>query len=159
MKNKVFMRYDNIEDFVLSGKGIGVLIHENRFTYEKKGLKKIIDLGEFWEKETGGPIPLGGIAVKKNTANDVQIKIDSLIKKSIEYAYSKYPELNDYIRNHSQEMSEEVMRKHIDLYVNNYSIDLGVEGRHAVKKLVEVFCRQHNGINLPENIFLETTAL
>jgi 1,4-dihydroxy-6-naphthoate synthase len=137
-KNKVFLRYDKIEDFVLSGKGLGVIIHENRFTYQEKGLHKIIDLGDYWEKETGNPIPLGGIVIKKELGEEVRNKVDALIRKSIEYAYSKYPELNDYIRSHSQEMSEEVMRKHIDLYVNDYSLDLGEKGREAVDRLVDI---------------------
>jgi 1,4-dihydroxy-6-naphthoate synthase len=138
-KNKVFLRYDEIENFVLAGKGLGVIIHENRFTYEAKGLLKITDLGDYWEKETGFPIPLGGIVVKKTVQPIIQQQIDMLIKQSIEYAFSNYPQLNDYIRSHAQEMSEEVMRKHIDLYVNNYSLDLGEDGRAAVTKLLEVF--------------------
>ena len=124
---------------MLAGKGIGVIIHENRFTYRQKGLKKIVDLGDYWEQQTAYPIPLGGIVIKKNIDDSTQKKIDTLIKKSIEYAFSNYPLLNDYIRSHAQEMSEEVMRKHIDLYVNNYSIDLGSEGKAAVKKLLDVY--------------------
>ena len=77
--NKVFLRYDEIEDFVLAGKGLGVIIHENRFTYESKGLKKIIDLGDYWEKETGSAIPLGGIVINRSIDNSLQLKIDSLI--------------------------------------------------------------------------------
>ena len=138
-KKKIFLRYNEIEDFVLSGKGLGVIIHENRFTYAEKGLHKITDLGDYWEKQTGNPIPLGGIVIKKDIAVSIKEKVDALIKKSIEYAYTKYPELNDYIRSHSQEMSEEVMRKHIDLYVNDYSLDLGEEGKAAVKKLLDVY--------------------
>lgn len=137
--NKIFLRYDAIENFVLAGKGIGVIIHENRFTYQQKGLKKIVDLGDYWEQQTAYPIPLGGIVIKKNIDDSTQKKIDTLIKKSIEYAFSNYPLLNDYIRSHAQEMSEEVMRKHIDLYVNSYSIDLGSEGKAAVKKLLDVY--------------------
>ncbi|MEO8770265.1 MAG: 1,4-dihydroxy-6-naphthoate synthase [Ferruginibacter sp.] len=138
-KNKVFLRYDEIENFVLDNKGFGVIIHENRFTYQEKGLIKITDLGDYWEQQTGNPIPLGGIVVKKNFPTDLQHKIDRLIKKSIEYAFSNYPELNDYIRSHAQEMSEDVMRKHIDLYVNDYSLDIGDKGRDAVSKLMEVY--------------------
>jgi 1,4-dihydroxy-6-naphthoate synthase len=138
-KNKVFLRYDQIENFVLENKGLGVIIHENRFTYEQKGLKKIVDLGDFWERSTGKAIPLGGIVINKNIDTIVQQKIDALIRESIEYAFSKYPELNDYIRLHSQEMSEAVMRKHIDLYVNQYSIALGSEGKAAIKKLMDVY--------------------
>lgn len=153
-KNKIFMRYDEIENFVLQNKGLGVIIHENRFTYEQKGLFKITDLGDYWERKTGNPIPLGGIVVKKNTDTVVQQKIDRLIKKSIEYAYAEYPALNDYIRDHSQEMSEEVMRKHIELYVNEYSLDLGIIGKNAIRKLITVY----NETNLQkisiENIFI-----
>jgi 1,4-dihydroxy-6-naphthoate synthase len=143
-KNKVFLRYDQIENFVLENKGLGVIIHENRFTYAEKGLKKIVDLGDFWEQTTGSAIPLGGIVIKKSINISVQRKVDALIKQSIEYAFSKYPELNDYIRVHSQEMSEEVMRKHIDLYVNNYSIALGKEGKSAINKLLEVYRQTNN---------------
>lgn len=138
-KKKIFLRYDAIEDFVSSGRGLGVIIHENRFTYADKGLKKIIDLGDFWEKETGNAIPLGGIVVKRETDMSIQKEIDRLIKKSIEYAFGNYPQLNDYIRNNAQEMSEDVMRKHIDLYVNDYSISLGEEGKKTVKKLMDVY--------------------
>jgi 1,4-dihydroxy-6-naphthoate synthase len=156
-KNKIFLRYDEIENFVLANKGLGVIIHENRFTYQQKGLKKIIDLGDYWEKETANPIPLGGIVIKRNVGTNVQQQIDILIKKSIEYAYTKYPELNDYIRMHSQEMSEDVIRKHIDLYVNHYSLNLGDEGKAAIIKLLDVY----ETINPEEffstnNIFVES---
>ncbi len=144
-KNKIFLRYDEIENFVLSGKGLGVIIHENRFTYKEKGLIKITDLGDYWEKKTGFPIPLGGIVVKKTVGSIIQQQIDVLIKKSIEYAFLKYPMLSDYTRKHAQEMSEEVMRKHIDLYVNNYSLNLGQEGRAAVEKLMRVYSTTDNG--------------
>lgn len=137
-KNKVFLRYDEIEGFVLQGEGLGVIIHENRFTYSDKGLKKVRDLGEFWEDKTGYPIPLGGIAVKKSIPVQIQQLVDTLIRKSIEYAFSNYPAINDYVRSHSQEMNEDVMRKHIDLYVNEYSVNLGSEGIEAVKMLLEV---------------------
>jgi 1,4-dihydroxy-6-naphthoate synthase len=147
-KNKVFLRYDEIEQFVLANKGLGVIIHENRFTYQDKGLIKIIDLGDYWEKETNNPIPLGGIVIRRSYGIELQQKIDRLIRKSIEYAFGNYPELTDYIRIHSQEMSEDVMRKHIDLYVNNYSIDLGTEGKSAIHKLVDVY-KQTRADTLP----------
>ena len=139
-KHKVFLRYDEIENFVLEGKGLGVIIHENRFTYETKGLHKIIDLGEYWEKETALPIPLGGIAVTRSLDKQISLRIDKLIRKSIEFAYKHhYNELTDYVKKHAQEMNEEIMRKHIDLYVNNFSLDLGEAGKKAVKKLIEVY--------------------
>jgi 1,4-dihydroxy-6-naphthoate synthase len=150
---KVFLRYDEIESFVLEGKGLGVIIHENRFTYLDKGLKKIIDLGEFWENENHVPIPLGGIVVKRNLDKKIQQKIDGLIKKSIEYAFSNYPELNDYICSHAREMSEEVMRKHIDLYVNNYSLSLGDVGRNAISKMME-FLNKKNEMVVLSDLFV-----
>jgi len=139
-KKKVFLRYDEIENFVLEEKGLGVIIHENRFTYADKGLHKITDLGDFWEKETGNAIPLGGIVIKRSIDMQLCIQVDKLIRKSIEYAYDNhYTELTGYVKGHSQEMSEAVMRKHIDLYVNNYSIDLGSTGKNAVSKLLQVY--------------------
>lgn len=144
--NKVFLRYDEIEDFVLANKGLGVIIHENRFTYAQKGLHKIVDLGDYWEKNTGSAIPLGGIVTRKNFDTLLQRKIDRLIKESISFAFAAYPHLADYIRMHAQEMSEDVMRSHIDLYVNDYSIDLGPEGKSAVNTLLKVY-EQTNGVS------------
>lgn len=137
-KNKVFLRFDEIEQFVADGKGLGVIIHENRFTYKERGLFKVVDLGDFWEQETGNPIPLGGIVANKKLNVELQQKLDGLIKKSLEYSFFNYPELTDYIRDHAQEMSESVMRQHIDLYVNSYSLSLGEKGKSAVTKLMEV---------------------
>ncbi|MEY2916479.1 MAG: hypothetical protein RIS73_193, partial [Bacteroidota bacterium] len=155
VKNKIFLRYDEIENFVLENKGLGVIIHENRFTYQAKGLHKIIDLGDFWEKQTDNPIPLGGIVINRNFDLQLQQKVDSLIKKSIEYAFSNYPLLNDYIRKHSQEMSEDVMRKHIDLYVNNYSIELGENGKAAVKYLLSIYQKNNPSVTfLQQEIFV-----
>ena len=155
-KNKIFMRYDEIENFVLAGKGLGVIIHENRFTYEGKGLHKIRDLGDYWEKETGNPIPLGGIVVKRSADRLISLQVDKLIRESIEYAYQNhYKDLTAYVKKHSQEMSEDVMRKHIDLYVNDYSIDLGDDGKTAVEKLLNIHQLINTGKPLPFNeIFL-----
>lgn len=139
-KNKVFLRYDEIENFVLEGKGLGVIIHENRFTYAGKGLHKITDLGDYWEKETGNSIPLGGIVIRRSVDVTIARQVDSLIKKSIEYAYhNHFDELAAYVKDHSQEMSEAVMRKHINLYVNDHSLDLGITGKNAVIKLLDVY--------------------
>jgi 1,4-dihydroxy-6-naphthoate synthase len=155
-KNKVFKRYDEIENAVLDSDDIlGVIIHENRFTYMNKGLYKIVDLGNYWEEKTLLPIPLGGIVGKKNIDESILKQVDSLIRKSIEYSFSKYPFISDYIKDHSQEMEEEVMKKHIDLYVNNYSLDLGADGKNAVRKFMEVYRKNHGIENPPvDNIFL-----
>ena len=144
-KNKIFLRYNEIEDFVLSGSSVsqrsqklGVIIHENRFTYESRGLKKIIDLGDFWQEKTGFPIPLGGIIGKRNIDSHLLKKVDGLINASISYAFNNYPKLSDYVRNNSLEMEERIMRNHIDLYVNNYSLMLGKEGKMAVTEFLKI---------------------
>ena len=150
------MIFSEIENAVLNGKvDAGVIIHENRFTYADKGLQKIADLGDYWEKKTGHPIPLGGIVIKRTMQPLIKKQVDLLIRQSIAFAFAAYPELNDYIRVHSQEMSESVMRKHIELYVNDHSIDLGATGKAAVIKLLEVFA-ETKGINKisGDNIFV-----
>ncbi|MEO5562583.1 MAG: 1,4-dihydroxy-6-naphthoate synthase [Chitinophagaceae bacterium] len=138
--NKKFMIFSAIEDAVVNGEtDLGVIIHENRFTYQQKGLHKVMDLGEYWEEKKKAPIPLGGIAIKRSFDKATAIKVDKLIRKSLEYAFSNYPFITDYVKEHSQAMQEEVMRQHIDLYVNNYSLDLGNEGKDAINTLHEVF--------------------
>jgi 1,4-dihydroxy-6-naphthoate synthase len=130
--------FSAIETAVLNGDfDAGLIIHENRFTYEAKGLKKIIDLGEFWESETGAPIPLGGIVVKRALPDDVKQRVNRVLRRSVEYAFAHRAASLPYVREHAQEMSEEVMYRHIDLYVNEYSVDLGREGRRAVDLLFE----------------------
>ena len=148
--NKVFLRYDEIEDFVLSPDAdnhLGVIIHENRFTYQDRGLHKIIDLGNYWEEKMAAPIPLGGIIAKRSIDGSLLATIDGLIKQSIEFAFKRYPELSDYIRSNAQEMSEEVMRKHIDLYVNKFSVDLGPVGQSAIKTLLSAYDKSLSEIN------------
>lgn len=115
----------------------GLIIHENRFTYEAKGLKKIIDLGEFWERETGAPIPLGGIVVNRSLPGDVKQTVNRVVRRSVEHAFAHRTDSLTFVRAHAQEMSEDVMYRHIDLYVNEYSVDLGAEGRRAVQLLFE----------------------
>jgi 1,4-dihydroxy-6-naphthoate synthase len=138
-KNKQFLVFNEIESAVLNGDvDAGVIIHENRFTYQDKGLVKLMDLGSYWEEKLNSPIPLGGIIMQNKFDISIQLKIESLIKKSVEYAFENYPLITEYVRSHAQEMSESVMRQHIDLYVNNYSIDLGEEGRKAVDTLLTV---------------------
>ena len=138
--NKKFMIFSEIEDTVLNGDAdLGVIIHENRFTYQEKGLYKVIDLGEYWEEKTGMPVPLGGIAIKKTIDKLISMKVEVLIRKSIEYAFARYPSVSDYVKFHSQTMSEAVMRKHIDLYVNDFSISLGRTGKQAIEKMYALF--------------------
>jgi 1,4-dihydroxy-6-naphthoate synthase len=130
--------FSEIEGSLLDGRfDAGVIIHENRFTYEAKGLHKIVDLGEFWEQETGTPIPLGAIAVRRSLPRDVKARVNRLVRRSVEFAFAHRDASLPYVRAHAQEMSEEVMYKHIDLYVNQYSVDLGEDGRRAVALLFE----------------------
>jgi 1,4-dihydroxy-6-naphthoate synthase len=153
-KNKVFLRYNQIEEFVLANKGLGVIIHENRFTYEEKGLEKIIDLGDFWEQTIQCPIPLGGIVLKKEIDKKIALHVDGLLKQSIEYAYkNNYTQLTNYVKTNSQEMSEAVMKKHIDLYVNQYSIDLGDIGKNAIMQLLQAHPIHQNSFS-KEDIFV-----
>ncbi|WP_026769270.1 1,4-dihydroxy-6-naphthoate synthase [Asinibacterium sp. OR53] len=146
-QNKSFRVFHEIEQLVLDETvDLGVIIHENRFTYQQKGLHKLMDLGEYWERQTKVPIPLGGIVVKRNMETALAEKIDTLIRKSIDYAFAHYPHLSDYIKQHAQEMSEKVMRQHIDLYVNNYSLYLGTDGKQAVQTLLDVYTRMNNTV-------------
>lgn len=157
-KNKVFKVFNEIEPFVQSGEGLGVIIHENRFTYADKGLKKVVDLGDYWERTTGSPIPLGGIAGKRSLPLPVLKKLDSLIRHSIEHAYvNKYKDnLPDYIKEHAQEMSEEVMLQHINLYVNSFSFKLGKTGRDAVRNLMKVYKELHPQAGIGEKEIFAT---
>jgi len=138
--NKIFMRFDKIEEVVLSGQAdLGVIIHENRFTYGQKGLFKVTDLGEYWEERMNIPVPLGGIAIKKSVDRKLSLQVENLIRKSLEYAFGNYPLISDYVKHYSQEMNEQVMRQHIELYVNNYSLHLGEEGKKAIETLHTVY--------------------
>ena len=130
--------FSKIEESILNETfDAGVIIHENRFTYEKKGLKKIIDLGEWWESSTGSPIPLGGIVASRKLPREWLLKIDNMIRTSIRTAFADPAGAMPFVRKHAAEMEEEVMKQHIALYVNDYSIDLGHEGRKAVQLLFQ----------------------
>ena len=143
--DKIFLPFSAIEDALLNKEtDLGVIIHENRFTYQQKGLYKVKDLGEYWEEKMELPVPLGGIAINQSLKRSVALKINELIRKSIEFAFKNYPTIPDYVKQHAKEMNEEVMRQHIDLYVNNYSIDLGEEGKLAIESLHEVFLELNN---------------
>jgi 1,4-dihydroxy-6-naphthoate synthase len=137
-QNKTELPFSDIEGAVLDGRfDAGLIIHENRFTYEAKGLRKIIDLGEYWERNTGAPIPLGGIVVSRSLGTEVQQKMNRVMRRSVEYAFAHADASRSFVRAHAQEMSEDVMRQHIALYVNEYSVDLGPEGRRAVNTLFD----------------------
>ena len=137
-RSKTEMVFSQIADAVLAGEvDAGILIHEGRFTYEKMGLVKLLDLGQWWEETTGAPIPLGGIAVKRSLGKPVYDKVDALLKGSIEAAWKRFPKLSPFITKNAQEMKRDVMRQHIELYVNEFTTELGVEGEKALQVLQE----------------------
>jgi len=136
LKLKTAYLFSDIEEIILSGEAdAGVIIHENRFTYHSKGLKKIVDLGELWESQTGLPIPLGGIIVKRELPKEVKLKINRVLRRSVEYALQNPNDSLPFVRQHAQAMEEDVMRNHIQLYVNDFSVDLGEKGREAITTL------------------------
>ena len=133
------MVFNEIENALLNDAiDIGLIIHENRFTYIHKGLKKIIDLGEWWEKKYLLPIPLGGIVTRRDFEPELQLKINRVVKRSVEFALANPAQTMQYVRDHAQEMDEQVMQQHIALYVNDFSVDLGEEGKAAISALYEV---------------------
>ena len=140
VKKKIILVFNEIEDAILSGSAdAGVIIHENRFTYQQKGLKKILDLGEYWEGVTHSPIPLGGIAVNKSLGIETISKLNRIMRRSVDYAHEHPDDVMGFVRCHAQEMDEEVMKKHIALYVNPYTTDLGIEGNLAIQHLFNYF--------------------
>lgn len=131
------MVFSDIENAVLDGHvDAGVIIHENRFTYEAKGLVKISDLGDLWQKKTGEPIPLGGIVIRRNLSALTKQRVNNLLRESIKYAFANPEASSNYVKSHAQEMSDEVRKKHIQLYVNEFSLDLGMKGRAAILKFL-----------------------
>ncbi|MQA30348.1 MAG: 1,4-dihydroxy-6-naphthoate synthase [Luteitalea sp.] len=137
-RNKTELVFSAIESALLAGAyDAGLIIHENRFTYEAKGLKKILDLGEHWERVTAAPIPLGGMVIRRSFPDDLKQTVNRVLRRSVAYAFAHPDASLPFVREHAQAMSEEVMYRHIDLYVNEYSIDLGPEGRRAVATLFD----------------------
>jgi len=135
--NKKEMLFSEIEDALLGGKvEAGVIIHESRFTYEAQGLTKVVDLGEWWHEKTQMPIPLGGIVAKRSLGQKLISRINSLIRNSVQFALDNPEEPMPYVQQHAQEMDEEVMRQHIALYVNTYSVSMGEQGLHAVNQIL-----------------------
>ncbi len=155
-RNKTAFIFSDIEEAVVSGEtDLGLIIHENRFTYQDKGLKKVMDLGEYWENKMNVPIPLGGIAAKRTLGTPLAKQVSKLIAESLAYAFAQYPEVTGYVKDHSQTMSEQVMRQHIDLYVNNYSLQLGDDGKKAILELFKVYhSMQGNEKMITPDLFL-----
>ncbi|RKX44411.1 MAG: 1,4-dihydroxy-6-naphthoate synthase [Verrucomicrobia bacterium] len=139
LKNRVFMPFDQIMDAVASGKAdAGIIIHEGRFVFEERGFQCLEDLGEWWEGETGLPIPLGCIAAKKSLGSERIAEFEARLKSSIQTAFDDPASTTDYVKAHAQELEDTVIRKHIETYVNDFTLDLGEEGRAAINKLNEL---------------------
>ncbi len=156
IKNKPEYLFSDIEEAILEGKvDAGVIIHENRFTYQKKGLRKIVDLGEMWEEKTKSPIPLGGIVVHRKYPSEIQSKVNRVLKRSLQFAFDNPESSYGFVKQFAQEMEEDVMKSHINLYVNEFSLELGSEGKRAITTLYEEAIK--NGIirAIPEDIFVE----
>ncbi len=131
------MPFDKIMNSVVSGESdAGLIIHEGRFTFASYGLRQVLDLGTWWENETSLPIPLGGIMARRSLGDERIRAIDGILKKSIEFAFSNRSQPLKYIKEHAQELSDEVIKQHIDLYVNAYSLDLGDKGERAVNEFL-----------------------
>jgi len=156
-KNKQEMVFSDIEQKLLNDEiDLGLIIHENRFTYQDNGLQKVQDLGEFWETETKSAIPLGGIVVKRSLPLEIQQKVNRLVRKSVEFAFENPRSALPFIKLHAQEMDENVMYQHIDLYVNKYSVDLGIEGKKAICTLFEQAFEKGIIAKVDQNLFLNS---
>ncbi len=154
-KNKTEVLFSDVEDAVLENRAdAGLIIHENRFTYQQKGLVKIMDLGEHWEQTTGLPIPLGGIVVQRSLPAEDQAKINRVMRRSVEYAFAHPSEVMPFVRAHAQAMDDAVMQAHIDLYVSQFTVDLGTRGRAAILEMFRIAEAQQIIPNYDKNIFL-----
>jgi 1,4-dihydroxy-6-naphthoate synthase len=154
--DKVEMVFSEIEQAILDGKvDAGVIIHENRFTYQDKGLIEVADLGDFWEKLTGKPIPLGGIVANRRLPGEIIHRFNRSLQRSVEFALTQ-TQLSDFVRCNAQEMSVEVMRKHINLYVNKFSLNLGKAGKDAVLTLFQKALDHGIIDSIPDNLFMES---
>ena len=154
-KHKTELVFNEIESAVINGDfDAGLIIHEGRFTYQKKGLTKLIDLGDWWEQTTHAAIPLGGIVMRRSFDTQLCATVDKIIKDSLAWSWQRYPQLTRFVTDNAQEMEEDVMRQHIKLYVNDYTTDLGETGRKAIATLFEK--AKEGGLlagKMPESIF------
>lgn len=136
--NLLILPFHEIMAAVCSGKAdAGVIIHESRFTYQQQGLHKVLDLGQWWEEDSGCPIPLGGILAKRSLGAERIKRIDTALRASVEFAFANPQQPQDYIKQHAQELEDEVVRSHIELYVNDFSVNLGDEGIQAIETLFD----------------------
>jgi len=135
--NVIVMPFDRIMPAVRDGRvDAGVIIHESRFTYQRHGLTQIVDLGEWWERETGSAIPLGGILMRRDLGDDLVRRTEKALADSVDFAFAHTDLVWPTVRKHAQEMEDEVMRQHIALYVNDFTRDYGPEGEAAIARLL-----------------------
>lgn len=152
--NKTEYLFSEIENVVLSGEAdAGLIIHESRFTYQKKGLQKLADLGEFWEGMTGLPVPLGMIVINRRIPEETALAVSRIIQRSVEFAFEDPATSRDFVSENAREMEGEVMRKHIELYVNKFTINLGHEGRKAITELYRIASDKGIIPAMPERLF------
>jgi 1,4-dihydroxy-6-naphthoate synthase len=153
----VSMPFDLIMPAVESGDlDFGVIIHEGRFTYKNYGLICLLDLGKWWEEKTSLPIPLGGIAIRRDIAPETARRVETAIRESTLYGFTHRTETESYIKKYAREMSSAVIRRHIDLYVNDFTIEIGEQGKEAIEALFEMASLKWQGI---EECFLKTKCL
>jgi 1,4-dihydroxy-6-naphthoate synthase len=153
--NKTEYLFSSIEDALLREEvDAGLIIHETRFTYNKRGLQKIADMGEFWEKLTGLPIPLGTIAVNKRLPKETALKVNRIVRRSLEYAYHDSIASYDFVVANAKEMDSNVMNSHIKLFVNKFTINLGKDGKKAITELYRIAGEKQIIPSLPDRIFL-----
>jgi 1,4-dihydroxy-6-naphthoate synthase len=159
VKNKKEYLFSDIEAALLNEEvDGGVIIHETRFTYGKKGLLKIADLGEYWEKLTNRPIPLGTIVVKRSIPDEIALKVNRILKRSLEFAYKDSGPAFDFVVGNAREMDKNVMNSHIKMFVNDFTMDLGEEGHAAIEKFFRIGMERKAIPEMPERIFLSSPA-
>jgi 1,4-dihydroxy-6-naphthoate synthase len=157
--NKKEYIFSDIESALLNDEvDAGLIIHETRFTYHKKGLLKIADMGEYWEKLTGMPIPLGAIVINRSVPEEISLIVNRVLKRSLEYAYKDSIASFDFVVNNAQEMNKNVMNNHIKLFVNDFTLKLGNEGRAAIEKLFSLAGEMKVIPEIPQRIFLTSSG-
>lgn len=155
LQDKKEMVFSDIEDALINDEiDLGLIIHENRFTYAARGLHKVLDLGTFWEEQSGCAIPLGGIVVNRDLPFDVQLKVNRLVRNSVAYAFENPKSAIEFIKQHAQAMEEEVMYQHINLYVNEYTLDLGNAGKKAIDTLFDIAAKKHLIPELSKSLYV-----
>jgi len=153
--NKPEFLFSDIEDALMNDEvDAGLIIHETRFTYYKKGLLKVADMGEYWENLTDLPIPLGGIVINRNISEEIALKVNRIVRRSLEYAYKDSFASYDFVAGNAREMDSTVMNNHIKLYVNEHTLNLGKKGREAISELFRIAGEKGVIPSLPARIFL-----